>query len=69
MLWYKNEVGVESNEEKVDVEDDTNDEDTNDVNVDSERERHWRMVFEENGGGVDDKEASLHAKRWDVYVN
>ena len=26
-----------------------------DVNIDNEREHHWRIVFEENGGGVDDK--------------
>ena len=40
-----------------------------DVNIDDERERHWRNVFEENEGGVDDKKALLHAKRWDLYVN
>ena len=40
-----------------------------DVKLDDERERHWRMVFEDNGGGVDDKKALLHAKRWDSYVN
>ena len=28
-----------------------------------------RMVFEDNDGGLDDKKALLHAKRWDVYVN
>ena len=40
-----------------------------DVNLDDERERQWRMVFEDNDGGVDDANALLHAKRWDVYVN
>ena len=34
-----------------------------------EREHHWRMVSEDNDGGVDDKKALLHIKRWDVYVN
>ena len=24
---------------------------------------HWRMVFEDNDGGVDDEKALLHAKR------
>ena len=33
------------------------------------RERHCRMLFEDNDGGVDDAKALLHAKRWDVYVN
>ena len=40
-----------------------------DVNLDDERERHWRMVFEENDGGLDDKKALLYTNRWDVYVN
>ena len=51
------------------MEDDHDEEEMDDVNLDDERERHWRMVFEENDGGVDDAKALLHAKRWDVYVN
>ena len=39
------------------------------VRLDNERESRWRMVFEENGGGVDDQKAILHTKRWDVYMN
>ena len=39
------------------------------VELDNERERHCRMVFVENNGGVDDKKALVHAKIWDVYVN
>ena len=27
------------------------------------------IVFEDNDGGVDNKKALLHDKRWDVYVN
>ena len=40
-----------------------------DVNIYHDRERHWRMVFEDNDGGVGDKESFLHSNRWDVYVN
>ena len=40
-----------------------------DVNLDDVRERHWRMVFKDNDGGVDDTKTLLHAKRWDFYVN
>ena len=69
MLQFKKEVGVDSKEEQADVEDDPDEEEMDDVNLDNERERHWRMVFEDNGGGVDDSNALLHAKRWDVYVN
>ena len=39
------------------------------VNLDNERERHCRMVFEDNGVGVDNENSLLHAKRWDLYVN
>ena len=53
----------------MDVEDDTDEEEMDKVNIDNERDRHWRMVFEDNEGGVDDKKAFLHAKRWDLYVN
>ena len=27
------------------------------------------MMFEYNGGGVDDAKALQHDKRWDIYVN
>ena len=51
------------------MDNDTDEEDTEDVNLDNERERHWRMVFEGNDGGVDNAKALLHAKRWYIYVN
>ena len=56
-------------EEQADVEDYTDEEEMYDVNIYDKRERHCRMVFEDNEGGVDDKKALLHAKRWDLYVN
>ena len=51
------------------MEDDPDEEDMDDVSSDYERERHWRMVLQDNEGGVDDKKVLLHAKMWDVYVN
>ena len=39
------------------------------MRLDDERERHWRIGFEDNNGGVDDQKAILYAKRWDVYMN
>ena len=51
------------------MEDDPDEEEMDDVNLDDERERHWRMLFEDNGVGVEDVKALLHAKRWDIYVN
>ena len=51
------------------MEDDHDEEEIEGVKLDYEREHHWRMVFEDNDGGVDDKKALLHTKRWYVYVN
>ena len=51
------------------MEDDTDEEDMEYVRLDDERERHWKMGFEDNYEGVDDKKALLYAKRWAVYVN
>ena len=69
MLRFLKGVDVESKEGQADVEDDPDEEDMDDANLDDERERHWRMVFEENEGGVEDAKAFLYAKSWDVYVN
>ena len=69
MLRFKNEVGFESREDQADVEDDPYEEEMDDVNLDNDRERHCRMVFEDNDGGVDNAQALLRAKRWDVYAN
>ena len=51
MLQFKNEVGVDSKEDQAGVEDDPVEEEMDYVNLDDKRERHWRMVFEDNDGG------------------
>ena len=40
-----------------------------DVRLDDERERLWRMFFDDNNGGVDDEKMILHNKMWYVYMN
>ena len=35
----------------------------------NERECHWKMVFEENDGGVENKKVLLHYNMWDIYKN
>ena len=50
------------------MENDPDEEEKDDINIDDERERHWRIFFEDNEGGVDEK-ALLHAKPWDLYLN
>ena len=52
----------------MELEIDPDEEEKDDIKIDDERERHWRNVFEDNEGGVDEK-AFLHAKRWDLYLN
>ena len=51
----------------MELENDPDEEDKDDININDKRERHWRNVLEDNGGGVD-KKALLHAKRWDLYL-
>ena len=69
MLRFKKEVCVDNKGEQADVEDDPYEEEMDDVNLDDDRERHWRMMFEDNDVGVNDARALRHAKRWDVYAN
>ena len=42
-------------------------EEIEDMVLDDDRYRHWRMVFDKNNGVVDGKKALLHENRWDVY--
>ena len=63
MIMFKKDVGVDSKEEEADMEDDPFKEEIEYINLDDERERHWRMIFKENDGGVDDKKALIHTKR------
>ena len=51
ILRFKKEFSVDSKDQQAGVDDDTDEEYMDDVNIDDERERHWRMVFEGNGGG------------------
>ena len=51
------------------MEDDPDEAEMDDVNLDNEMGCHWRMVFEDNGEGVDNAKELLHVKRWDIYVN
>ena len=51
----------------MELENGPDEQEMDDVNIDDKRERHWRNVFEDNEGGVDEK-ALLHAKRWGLYL-
>ena len=47
-LHFINQDGVDKRQQQVIVEPDTYEEDIQDVVLDDERERHWRMLFEDN---------------------
>ena len=66
-LYFNKGDGVETREEKVVVDPDTDEEDIEDVVLYDERESHWCMVFEDNNGGVDGTKDLLHYKKWYVY--
>ena len=53
----------------MEVDDYTDEEGMEDVNLDKKRECHWRMVFKDNDGGVDDVKVLLNANRGYVYIN
>ena len=44
ILYFKKEAGVDRKEEQADVEYYPDEENMEDVKLDDERERHWRMV-------------------------
>ena len=54
-------------EQQLGVDPDPDEEEIEDVVLDNDRERHWRMVFQDNNGGVDRMKSLLHAKKWSVY--
>ena len=69
VLNFHKEDGVDRKWGHADVKQDTDEEEMEDVIIDNKRERHWRIVFEDNGVGVGNRKAILHNKRWDVYMN
>ena len=69
MLNFYEDYIVDSKEEQADVGHNYDEEEAEDVKLDNKRERHWRMMFKDDDGGVDDKKGILHIKRWDVYMN
>ena len=62
VLNFHKEDGVDRKEDQADVYPHPDEEEMEDMILDNERDCHWRMVFEDTDGGVDDK-------RWDVYTN
>ena len=45
IIWFNNDFGVESKDEKADMEDDTDEEEMEDAKLDDERKIYWRMGF------------------------
>ena len=51
------------------MEPDPDEEDMEYVKLDDKKDRKWRIVFEDNDGGVEYQKAIIHDKRWDLYMN
>ena len=69
MLNFNKEGCVDNKEEQADMDLYPDEEEMEDVKLDDKVERHWRVFFEGNYGGVKNDKEILHAKRWDVYMN
>ena len=48
------------------MEDDIEEEAMEDTRLENERDRHWRMIFEDNGRRIYVEKVLLHTNRWDV---
>ena len=65
-LHFIKEYGLDKREEQVGTEPDPDEEEIEDVVLDDEIERHWRMFFKDKNGRVDGTKSLLHDKKWDV---
>ena len=48
------------------MEPDPGEEGIKDVVLDGDKEHHWRIIFEDNNGGMDGTKALLHDNKWYV---
>ena len=69
LINFNKKDGVDRKEYQADVGPDPDEEVMEDVRLDEKIKRQWRMIFEGNDGGLDNQEAIIHSKRWDVYMN
>ena len=53
ILQFKTEDEIDNKEEQMELENDPDEEEKDDINIDDERERHWRKFYEDNEVGVD----------------
>ena len=69
LIKFRKEYGVYSKQQKLDMDLYPDEEEMEDLILDDERQHHWRMVFKDNDGGVDDVKKIMHAKKQDFYIN
>ena len=69
IINFNKEDIVYSKQEQVDVEQYPGQEGMEYVKLDDERKHQWRIFFKDNDGGVENKKALIHYKRWDVSMN
>ena len=54
LLKFNKEDDIDRKGDQSNMEEDTGEEDMEDMRIRNEIERHWKMVFGDNKGGVDD---------------
>ena len=69
LIQFNKEDGVDINQEHIEMEADLDKEEMEDMILVNGRERHWRMVYQENGGEIYDYKSLIHAKRWYLYTS
>ena len=69
MQIFMKDHGVVRKEDQEEMDPYPDEKEMEDVRISNERERHWRMVFDYNEGGVDNQKAIIYSKRWYLYVN
>ena len=63
VIYFHRWGSVERKEDQAELGPDPDEEEVEDVRLDNERECHWRMVSEDNDGGVDNRISIMHDER------
>ena len=66
---FKKEGVVDRKEKEIDMDPVTDEEAIEDVRLENKIQHHWRMVFKDNGRGLDGDKSLVHTNRWYDYMN
>ena len=69
MLHFNNQGVVYRKEEQANMDPDPDEQETQGARIDNRRQHQQRMIFEDNGGWVENEKLILHDNMWYVYMN